>query len=199
MSDPVWYVYQKNQQLGPFDRDQLLKLIDSNMVAHNAFVFKVGWKDWVPMLEASEEIGIDKSSLGAPPPPPAEPEKAEKEEKKEEPSRTAPRASIHGRIIVHNNGQLVLGSGVNISATGIFVETPEQIFDLGEDLKLTCRVDGFSKPFNAVASVIRFNNDTRYPIGYGLRFKKLEESISERIQKLIDDANKARAAAEQAN
>ena len=168
MSDQVWYTYHQDKQLGPFTHQQLLQLFHTKMITHSAFVFKVGWKDWVPLGEVADELGIE----------------AQKPESSEEPARP-PRASIQGRIIVHNNGQLVLGSGINISATGIFVETPKEIFQLGEELKLTCRVDGISKAFNALAKVIRFNKDTKFPIGYGLRFVELDEGVASKIEELI--------------
>ena len=103
---------------------------------------------------------------------------------------SAPRATIRGRIIVHNSGQIVIGTGVNISASGIFVETTDPIFRLGETLKLTCRVEGVLRPFHVQAVVVRLNNDRRFPLGYGMRFEGLAEPIRENIQRLIDDLNK---------
>ena len=92
---------------------------------------------------------------------------------------------MSGRVVVHNNGQLSIAHGVNISVTGIFVETQEQIFTVGERLKLSVRCDGMDKPFNVEAQVIRFNSDTRYPVGYGLQFIQLDPRIGDEIQRMV--------------
>jgi len=170
MSDIQWYVYQNNQQLGPFAALQVGQMITTKMIAQDAYLFKVGWKDWRPLEECLEEFGL----TSQPPMAPLPDRKA-----------TAPRATISGRVIVHNNGQLIIGGGVNVSSTGIFVETQDQIFTVGEKLKLTVRIDGFVKAFNAVARVVRYNSDPRYPVGFGMSFENLDRSLVEEIEKMI--------------
>lgn len=175
-SDQAWYIYQNSQQLGPFAADQLKQLHSNNMISHEAYLFKVGWKDWRPMEECLAELGLAaQSSL----PPPHR-------------VQGAPRASIQGRVIVHNNGQLAIGTGVNISATGIFVETRDELFTIGEKLKLSVRCDGIKKPFNVIAEVIRFNIDPRFPVGYGLKFETIEPEIKAEIEQLVRAQNMQR-------
>jgi hypothetical protein len=171
MTDAQWYVYQTNQQLGPFGSAQLGQMITTKMIAQDAYLFKAGWKDWRPVEDCYEELGIKDEGHPAP--------------SSSERRSTAPRASVSGRVIVHNNGQLIIGSGVNISTSGIFVETSEQIFNVGEKLKLTVRVEGFVKAFNVVARVIRFNSDSRYPVGFGLSFENLDKSIGDDIERTV--------------
>jgi len=183
MNEQIWYVYQQSQQLGPFTSEQITQLMHTKMIAQDAYLFKVGWKDWRPIEETYSELGVHSpaTTVG--------------DDNRRD---TAPRATIQGRVIVHNNGQLVIGAGVNISASGIFVETQEQIFTVGEKLKLSVRVDGMAKPFNTVAQVVRFNSDPRFPIGYGLRFDDLDERIGSEIQGLVDQANAHQAASQSA-
>ena len=57
MSEQVWYIYQQNQQLGPFGSEQLKQLVDNKMIAQDAYFFKVGWKDWRPVEDCLDEIG----------------------------------------------------------------------------------------------------------------------------------------------
>ena len=173
MSDQVWYIYQQNQQLGPFAGDQLKQLVDNNMVATDAYFFKVGWKDWRPVEDCLEQIG----SLAVMEP--ASPQRRS----------GAPRATVKGRVIVHNNGQLVIGSGVNISTTGIFVESADEIFTVGENLKLSVRCDGIARPFNVIAQVIRFNTDPKFSLGYGLQFENLDPNIKNEIDALVKSGN----------
>jgi hypothetical protein len=179
MSEQLWYVYHQQQQLGPFEAKQVVQLLDNNMISNESYVFKVGWKDWRPIEETADQLGIQKgaASLGG----------GNREIKRR---LGAPRATISGRVIIHNNGQLVIGSGINISATGIFIETADKIFKLGEKLKVTVKAEGFAKQFNALAEVIRINSDPKYPIGYGLKFSGLDREISDEIQRLVDQKNR---------
>ncbi|MCB9229104.1 MAG: PilZ domain-containing protein [Deltaproteobacteria bacterium] len=178
MNDLVWYVYRHPEgQTGPFDKQQITRMLDSNMIPQNAYLYKTGWEDWRPLSEALESLGETRSSKEMSGP-----------EKRAHIDRS-PRATIKGRIIVHNNGQLIIGGGVNISASGIFIETTDKLFQLGETLKLTCRVDGFLKAFNATAVVTRFNDDHRFPLGYGMKFEELDKAIAREIQALIDQIN----------
>lgn len=169
MNEQVWYVFQSGQQQGPYETAQVTQMIDSKMIAQDAYLFKVGWKDWRPVEDTFEELGMP--NLRGP---------ATSARR-----AGAPRASTAGRVIVHNNGQLVIGGGVNISATGIFVETTDELFNVGEILKLSVRCDGLAKPFNAIAQVIRFNSDSRWPVGYGLRFVNLEDAVRLDIERIV--------------
>jgi hypothetical protein len=178
MSDQLWYVYQQNQQIGPFTQDVVVQMISTKMIAHDAYLFKVGWKDWRPIEDTFEELGLSQPENGA--------SEAEKETRR----LGVPRATISGRVIVHNDGQLAIGEGVNISESGLFVETSEQLFTVGEKLKISVRAEGINKPFNALAQVIRFNSDSRFPIGYGLRFEEIEETIRVKIKSLVEEQNK---------
>ena len=182
MSEQVWYLYQNGQQIGPFDTQQVSQLITNKMISQEGFIFKVGWKDWRPLEEGLEELGVTPSE-GAPTPP--DPEAMEKRR------ANSPRASVKGRVAVHNNGQLTVGHGVNISATGIFVETTEEMFTVGEQLKLSVRCNGLEKAFNAEAVVIRFNNDSRFPVGYGLQFVEIPDKARDDINRLVDELNRA--------
>ena len=177
MNDQVWFVYQNGQQLGPFAGHQIKQMADSKMIPQDAYLFKVGWKDWRPIEDCYDEVGVDSV-------PPLQPPGSTSERR-----ATAPRATINGRVVVHNNGQLVIGGGVNISSTGIFVETKDQIFTVGERLKLSVRAEAFSRPFNVLAQVVRYNSDPRFPVGYGLRFDDLEGTIAAEIQRAVDSQN----------
>jgi Tfp pilus assembly protein PilZ len=168
--DIHWYVYQNSQQLGPFATPQILQMLSTNMITQNAYLFKIGWKEWRPIEDTFEELGY-KSNVE-----PSTPERR----------AVAPRATINGRVIVHNNGQLIIGSGVNVSASGIFVETTEQLFTIGERLKLSVRIEGFVKAFNVVAHVVRFNSDPKYPVGFGLAFENLDQQMRDEIQRMVE-------------
>ncbi len=174
MSEQLWYIYQDSKQLGPFAVDQIRQLFSNKMISQSAYLFKVGWKDWCPLEDCLDQIGVSDHDV-----------------EKSSPARRegAPRASITGRVVVHNNGQLAIGTGVNISATGIFVETSDELFTVGEMLKLTVRCDGVKKPFNVDAEVVRFNTDKKFPLGYGLKFNNIASDVQKEIEKLVAEHN----------
>jgi hypothetical protein len=171
MSEQNWFVYQGNQQLGPFVTAQVKQMLDTKMIAQDAYLFKAGWKDWRPVEDCLEELGMKPSGS--------------QQMSSSERRYSAPRASIQGRVIVHNNGQMIIGSGVNISASGIFVETTDQIFTVGDKLKLSVRIDGFVKAFNVFARVVRYNSDPRFPVGFGLTFVGLDKGITDEIERMV--------------
>ena len=59
MDDRIWYIYQNSQQMGPFDPEQVKQLSSNSMISREAYLFKVGWKDWRPIEECAEEIGLE--------------------------------------------------------------------------------------------------------------------------------------------
>lgn len=182
MSEQVWYLYQNGQQVGPFDDEQVSQLFLNNMIAKDGYIFKIGWKDWRPVEEGYEALGIPNPNRSTMSP-------GEYDAHIEKRQKAAPRASIHGRVVVHNNGQLTIGRGVNISVGGIFVETNQQLFSLGEVLKLSVRCDGLAQAFNVEAIVIRYNIESKFPAGYGLKFCKIDPKIQQQIQTLVNEAN----------
>lgn len=192
MSEQTWYVYQNGQQLGPFAAMQIKQMADSKMIPQDAYLFKVGWKDWRPIEDCQTELGEDSGSEAAPAPMHPSVVETRASAPSEKRGDAAPRATIAGRVVVHNNGQLVIGAGVNISASGIFVETRDQIFTVGEKLKLSVRVDSFQKAFNVVAQVVRYNSDPRFPVGYGLKFEDLDQTVAKDIQKAVDAQNRSK-------
>lgn len=185
MSDQIWYIYQNQQQLGPFEHSQVLQLLETGMInKQEAFLFKVGWKDWQPLASCLEELGLTSMDEGS--------SVQESGSYTGEQRRiNAPRTGIEGEVIVHNNGQLVIGKGVNISATGIFVETTEKLFFVGERLKLSVRCAGLEKSFNVIARVVRYNSNKAYPVGYGLSFENLDSKIAGKIADLVKMDRKA--------
>ena len=174
----TWYVFANNKQSGPFSDQEVKDSLSQNVFSENSLLFKVGWKEWRPLKDALAEIE------GSAPLPPAPPHKGAPERRK------FPRATISGEVVVHNNKNITHSLGVDISASGMFIETHEEIFSVGETIKATCRIQKLSKPFNIQAQVIRFTTaSTHQPSGYGLKFLKIDADRVTEIQKLIDREN----------
>lgn len=50
---------------------------------------------------------------------------------------------------------------------------------------MSVRCDGLTRSFNAVAKVIRFNSDERFPKGYGMRFESIPSEVVAEINQLV--------------
>lgn len=181
MSDLVWYIFQDGKQEGPFGLEQIQEMFRSKRASEQAFVFKTGWKDWKPFAESQAELGLGSATPPPPPPPPGGAAMAERR-------KFLPRMSISGKIIIHNEGQLSIGKGVNISPGGIFVETDQKLFKVGDTIRLTCKIEKPTLTFQASATVIRYS--TQSPKGYGLKFENLSDEISNSLKKIFEAENR---------
>ncbi len=199
MSEFSWYVYQSGQQMGPFSDAQVRQLLTIKMIAHNAFIFKDGWEDWRSISEVFGSSGEGAASI-PPPPSSSSPAPNKKMRTAVEPpqqqsgnQQRMARVGIRGRVVAHNNGRVVISGGINISASGIFVETEVENtapgFQVGEQIKLTIKADDLSYPFNIVAEMMRFNTDSsNHPTGYGMKFIDLPVEIKADIERLAEAA-----------
>jgi hypothetical protein len=72
--------------------------------------------------------------------------------------------------IITSEGTIV-GQARDISASGIFVTTKQNLFEVDQKVELEIKPKGSPKSYHAIASVIRFAENK--PYGYGLRFSTL--------------------------
>ncbi|MBP6217553.1 MAG: PilZ domain-containing protein [Oligoflexales bacterium] len=185
MQDKIWYLYQNGKQEGPYPVEFLVELHHKTMLSQSCYLFKTGWKEWRPIEDCLSELGPKENLISIPPPPPVLLEKRRRE---------APRATVAGEIIVHNDKDLLKGTAANISATGLFVSTKEEIFKIGEKIKITCKIKELPEPFKAQATVIRYSKDREDHTGYGLVFEGLNPQIKHKIEELIQFINRKKAA-----
>lgn len=174
MKNLEWYLFQNDQQLGPFAVEQLAQLNHNKMIAQNAYIFKMGWDDWKPISEAWDQLGFQGMAPSVEIP---------------TPSRRggfASRVAVTGSVILHNDEHVVEGSGANISETGLFIETKEQPFNVGDLIKLTLRIDTMTRSYNTGAYVIRYNSNPSWPVGYGLTFHEAPSKLIAEIKKIIE-------------
>lgn len=173
MDDQIWYIYDKEQQQGPFTKAKVQEMFTGTMISNSAYVFKAGWKEWNPIEECFEELELGKANEQA--------SLARRE--------GAPRASISGRVVIHNDSNLTIGTGVNISFSGIFVETKDELFSIGELIKLSIKAEGMQRPFNVTAEVVRYNVDDRWAVGYGLKFVDIDSKVVDEIRARVAETS----------
>lgn len=182
--------------MGPFSDEQVRQLLTIKMISQDAFIFKDGWEDW----RSIKEIFSDTQANQATPTPPPAPTGGNSQQPQPEQQlhQRMTRVGIKGRVVAHNDGRVIISGGINISASGIFVETEVENkapgFQVGERIKLTIKADDLSYPFNVVAEMMRFNSDSsNHPTGYGMKFIDLPADIKTDIERLAAAAEKRKA------
>jgi len=166
MSDQkIWYIFQ-NEQQGPFSLQELRSMQSNNRLSADTLIFKDGWDDWQAYKDCSKDLQDNQTSL-----PHAQ-------------DRSGARFCIQAKVIVHNNRKLVLAKGVNLSRTGVFIDTKEWLFDVGDNLKMTVKAKNDCPAFQVHVRVIRFNKDPNFPMGFGFQFINLEEGLKNQIDQL---------------
>src|SRR5690606_34491233 len=80
----------------------------------------------------------------------------------------AKRLPFKAKAVLHKNDRYVKGTVLNVSKTGIFIESEREIFKENETVRLYNKPQGLKKQYSVIATVTRYNNDPRYPRGYGL-------------------------------
>lgn len=186
MTQKIWYIYHNSKQQGPMSQKAICQLLQDEKIQENTLVFKTGWKEWKSYKDCSHEIlpnktpktqdGYTALAFSS-----HDEESAILEPLQQE--RTA-RASVNGQVIVHNNDNMIFAQSANISADGLFVKTDKPIFNIGEILKLTCRIQAIGIPFNAEAQVVRRASGPEEDAGYGLFFTSIKPEISNRIRQV---------------
>ena len=82
-----------------------------------------------------------------------------------------------GAVMMHDGKQLVKGAPIDISHTGLFVETDDLAFEIGGRVQVTVKIPGVLHPFSQECIVARVNADARFPIGFGLQFTEVPEEV----------------------
>lgn len=52
MNEPKWYFLEGSTSTGPFSRQRMLDMSRAGIIGHDAFVWREGTPDWVPLTEA---------------------------------------------------------------------------------------------------------------------------------------------------
>ena len=80
------------------------------------------------------------------------------------------RFNFKGKALLAKNQRYIKGTVLNISRSVIFIQADVQVFRPNEEVRLFIKPEGMKKYFKAIATVIRFNDDHRQAVGYGLQF-----------------------------
>jgi hypothetical protein len=178
MEPRVWFYYAKEQQVGPLRESELRHAIASGLVTLDDYIYKEGYADW-KFLREVKELSDTLKSAGSPP----VPREAVKNSLKN--NRTMNRAPIRELVVAHNEANVAFGHISNISVNGVFLETPDNVFELNDELKLTLKEGrGLGKPMHLKAVVVRLVNQAGMK-GYGLELRGIDETIKAKISEYV--------------
>ena len=167
MVEKNWFLHQNDVQIGPFSMVHIVQFVKAKMLTEKAHLFKIGDLQWRPLEGCMYDLGLSQDK---------------KLSQNSDRRANAQRACASGTVLVQNSGQSFVGSGVNISSTGVFIETDARVFTIGETIQLSVQIDGMIKPFEATASVVRFSLKLGQKSGYGLKFQDLDPEIVAEIE-----------------
>ena len=151
-----WFVYIDSKDSGPYTKIELQAMLDSGKINFRSHIYSKDQKYWKPLEECIDSIGLTYTAKGS----------VLGDSKIDRPIR----ARINGQVTVHGVDQLLIGVGVNFSSSGLFIETDRKLFNLGDELEITCKIVGLSSSFRVKAKVMRYNGTRPGSIGFGLSF-----------------------------
>lgn len=175
----IWFYYAAEQQVGPMTESEIRGVIAQGVVAASDYIYREGFEDWKLLSEVHELAGelanvkpgavsaLDKRGMSK-------------------------RVPIQELVVAHNDVHVASGFISNISATGVFLETSDNVFNMNDEVKLTVKDGkGLGRPMHLKGVVVRQARDARYPMGYGLELRGLDDAARARISEYIKRYNQA--------
>ena len=83
--------------------------------------------------------------------------------------RRAKRYGFAAKVLIHKNTRYVMGQGINVSRSGVFVAAARDVFKVNELVRLDIRPQGTQTTYRIIARVARFQEEGERR-GYGLEF-----------------------------
>lgn len=162
--DVDWFVMKGQSQFGPFSKSDVIRMMQERAVYEFDFIWNASMKDWARLAEIPEfspqaiaDLYKSKSAKGS------------------FLDRKHSRERFEGQILVHNNDEVWMADGKEISAGGLGLYISNSLIVPGQQIYLHVRgVDG-REPFNVVGEVvskkfIKGVSSRNNRVEYGVRF-----------------------------
>lgn len=159
-----WFVMKGQSQFGPFSKGDIIRMMQERAVYEFDFIWNASMKDWARLAEVQEFSAQAITDLYK-----------SKSEKGSFLDRKHARQKFEGKILVHNNDEVWVADGKEISAGGLGLYISNALIVPGQQVYLHVRgVDG-REPFNVIGEVVskKFSKDAssrNNRIEYGVRF-----------------------------
>ena len=168
-----WFLFQNENQTGPFSTLELKRLVTSGQVLELAYVWQEKFTEWKLVSEVPELKEPRAPGVVAPPTPTTSREK-----------RTLPRKPLLAQIYVTNQAELATGICRDISVGGMQLLTDKIPGEVGNSIHLnvTPPKDSGLKPFVAEGVIVRILEDRK---GFAFRFTKISDEAKASIESYI--------------
>jgi hypothetical protein len=174
-----WFLFQNENQTGPYGSTELKRLAASGQILEGAYVWQEKYTEWKLVSEVAELR--EPRSAGAPPLPRTA-EKSLSELKPEK--RSVPRKPLLAQVYVTNQAELATGICRDISIGGMQLLTDKIPGEVGSSIHLnvTPPKDSGLKPFVAEGVIVRILEDKR---GFAFRFTQISADAKKSIESYI--------------
>ena len=165
-----WFIFQNDTQTGPFSTSDVSRLLTSQQILPNAFVWQEKFTEWKPL----NQVDDFKSIVASPTP----------EQKKAEDRRVAPRKPLVAQTHLTNLKEIMTGICRDISVGGMQVLCETVPGQVGETIRLNVLPPPSSnlKAFVAEGVIVRVLEDKK---GFSFRFTKLSDEAKAAIERYI--------------
>ena len=174
-----WFLFQNENQTGPYGTHELKRLMSSGQISEAAYLWQDSFTEWKLMSEVSElkEQRVAGTPPAAPSPAPAVAAKSSEK-------RTVPRKPLLAQVYVTNQAELATGICRDISVGGMQLLTDKIPGAVGSSIHLnvTPPKDSGLKPFVAEGLIVRILEDQR---GFAFRFTQISNEAKQSIESYI--------------
>ena len=159
-----WFVLKGQSQFGPFTQHEMVRLMQEKSLFEFDFIWNSSMKDWKRLVEVEEFSKENIQSL-----------LKNKTTKDSFFSRQYERTPFEGRVIVHNQNEMWVASGKEISQGGMGLYIADSMIVPGQVLNFHVKGHGDQETFNVKGEVVskQFLKGARgkgQKIEYGVKF-----------------------------
>ncbi len=174
-----WFALKGNLRFGPFAYTEIIHLLQEKSMYDSDFVWHAGLKEWKKVADLPDfhpEAIRKLRELG--------------QTKLNEVffRRRHARIQHDGSILMHNNQKVFRGTSLEISAGGAGIMLETAALEVGNQVFLHFKPASELPPFNAVCEIVSRrpvnSADVLAPIHYGVKFLKIESTLTDAIENL---------------
>lgn len=177
-AERIWFYYAKETQVGPLKEAELRQAIADGSLAATDYVYREGFGDWKHLKDVPE---LASGLKGARAPAVSVTVRGTQRSNGSDKRQGGKRVAIAELVVAHNDAHVATGLISNISVTGVFFQTHDNVFSLNDEVKLTLKEGkGLGKPMHLRGVVVRHSRDATLP-GYGLELRGIDEGVRARI------------------
>jgi hypothetical protein len=173
-----WFIYQNDSQTGPYSTADIARLLTSNQVNAQTYVWQEKFTEWKPLSEVNDFQNVQVHA-----PVQVQQSKAP-EAKKVEDRRIAPRKPLVAQLFLTNLKDIMTGICRDISVGGMQVLCESVPGAVGETIRLNVLPPDTAnlKPFVAEGVIVRILEDKK---GFSFRFTRLGDYAKAAIERYI--------------